>query len=249
MRCDRVRELLGRERDGECAAGESAAIGRHLEVCPQCAAEARDLERIGALLASARVPPPAGFDARLLATIAAVEQADPITPAKLRAPRWWPAAAMLIATAGLSALITWVAATSWGHAQALGRDAVNAHIRSLLTERSIQIASADPHTVKPWFAGRIEVAPSIRDLASEGFPLVGGRLDLVGEKRVGVAVYKRRLHTIDVFMWAGEMAAGGKPEISSQRGYNIIAWSKAGVTYWAVSDLNAGELLQLHGLL
>lgn len=274
MRCEQLKDLIGRHRDGELEQADADTVGRHLAQCAACRAEAHDLDRIGSVLAGARWHMPADLDARLQDIAQAdedgeltVEPSLPLAHGRVRSRAasaasfgWHQMAAALVLTALLSSAATWLAMTGVGYgpgageATAMRRDAVTAHIRSLLTETTVQIASSDSHAVKPWFAGRVEFAPSVRDLQADGFPLIGGRLDFVGERRVGVTVYKRRLHTINVFMWANDAPAAGpiasmQPEVAAERGYNIVSWRKAGVTYWAVSDLNAGELLQLPGLL
>ena len=140
--------------------------------------------------------------------------------------------------------------TTWSGAHTrLDGDIVSAHVRSLLQESPIQIASSDSHTVKPWFNGRIDFAPDFKDLAAEGFPLLGGRLDYIGERRVGAIVYRRRLHVVNVFMWPAPTAEAKPPRMETAKGYNLLSWSRNGVTYWAVSDLNSGELSQLQSLM
>ena len=104
-------------------------------------------------------------------------------------------------------------------------------------------------TVKPWFTGRVDFAPEVKDLTAEGFPLLGGRLDYVGERRVGALVYRRNGHVVTVFMWPVGTTARAAPQSLVQKGYNLLTWSKDGVAFWAVSDLNAGELRQLQSLL
>ena len=157
-------------------------------------------------------------------------------------------AAVLAIACLLTAFATWWAATSSDQAALVERDVLAAHVRALLQDSPIQVASSDAHTVKPWFAGRIDFSPEVKDLAADGFPLLGGRLDYVGGRRVGAVVYKRRLHTISVFMWPT-----AKPDAPAQamtrNGYNLVSWNRHGLTYWAVSDLNAGDLAQLVGLL
>ncbi|MDF2996105.1 MAG: transrane anti-sigma factor [Xanthobacteraceae bacterium] len=131
---------------------------------------------------------------------------------------------------------------------ALSRDVLAAHVRSLLQDNPVQIASLDTQTVKLWFAGRLEYSPVVRNLSTEGFELFGGRLDYVDGQRVAALVYKRRLHRINVFVWPSDRGASvsysGKLD-----GFNVFGWSKAGMTYWAVSDLNEGELHEFQALL
>ena len=158
--------------------------------------------------------------------------------------------AALAACCVLSVLATWWVMTSASQGiDRIARDVAAAHIRSLLQDSPVQVASSDQHTVRPWFAGRADFAPDVKDLAQDGFPLIGGRLDYIAERRVAAAVYKRRLHVINVFMWPSTATADSAPQIDTRNGYNLLSWSRNGVAYWAASDLNADELRQLQRLL
>jgi anti-sigma factor RsiW len=158
-------------------------------------------------------------------------------------------AAALIAACALSALLTWWMLAAGGRSERLQQELLAAHVRSLLQDSPIQIASSDQHTVKPWFAGRVDFAPEVKDLTGEGFPLLGGRLDYVRDRRVGVLVYRRRAHVINVFMWPSGSNEATAPSLVTRNGYNLLAFDKGGISYWAVSDLEAGELRRLASLL
>ena len=162
---------------------------------------------------------------------------------------WMRRAAALIAVAALSSTLTFALTRSMDANARLQAEVVSAHIRSLLADSPIQIASSDQHTVKPWFNGRIDFAPEVKDLAAEGFALAGGRLDYVGGRRVGSLVYKRRLHVVNVFMWPAATGEPAAPRFAASNGFNTAQWSRNGVVYWAISDLNAGELQQLPSLM
>jgi anti-sigma factor RsiW len=95
----------------------------------------------------------------------------------------------------------------------------------------------------------LDFAPAVKDLAAEGYPLVGGRLDLLGDRRIAAVVYKRRQHVINVFMWPSAGPENAEPRLAALKGYNALTWTTAGITYWAVSDLNAAELGDLQKLL
>ena len=158
-------------------------------------------------------------------------------------------AATLVVVAGLSSLVSWQLGESRARHTVLQRDVVSAHARSLLQESTVQVASSQSHTVKPWFNGRIEFAPSVKDLTDRGFPLIGGRVDFVGGQRVATLVYKRRLHFINVFIWPEAEDASPGPMPTAVQGYNTVSWTAGGLTYWAISDLNARELAELQALL
>jgi anti-sigma factor RsiW len=115
---------------------------------------------------------------------------------------------------------------------------VAAHIRALQPGHLMDVVSTDQHTVKPWFDGRLDYAPPVRDFAAQGFPLIGGRLDYVAGRPVAVLAYRRAKHLIDLFVWPGT----GPDASRTARGYNVVAWSQDGMAFRAVSDLNASEL-------
>jgi len=157
------------------------------------------------------------------------------------------AAAILIACAISVAGALW-----WAHRTdgptLLAHDVLSAHVRALIQDNAIQVASLDTHTVKPWFAGRLEYSPVVKDLTAEGFQLVGGRLDYVEGRRVAALVYKRRLHQISVFIWPSDNRSVSTYAARID-GYSVLGWSKGSMSYWAVSDMGEGELRELETLL
>jgi anti-sigma factor RsiW len=121
---------------------------------------------------------------------------------------------------------------------------VGSHVRSLQENHLMDVASTDQHTVKPWFAGRLEFSPPVIDLSGEGFPLIGGRLDYLNEQKVAALIYHHKKHLINVFIWPGDTT----PEVVAKQGFNLIRFECNGMVCWAVSDLNAGELQQFADL-
>ena len=262
MQCDRAKELIGPAIDGELAGADRHAMAEHLASCPACAAASDDMRRIGRQIAAVgREPAPKGLESRLRAALADEAAAMPAAAVPVRARERFPRsaaarfatvarqAAALAAVAVMSSALTWGAASWNGTSSRLEGDVVTAHIRSLLQESPIQVASSDTHTVKPWFVGRVDFTPEVKDLTAEGFPLAGARLDYLADRRVGALVYRRRLHVVNVFMW---QAASAEPVGVRQlvsKGFNVMTWTNNGIVYWAVSDLNAGELRQLQSLM
>ena len=118
---------------------------------------------------------------------------------------------------------------------------VDAHARSLLASHLTDVQSSDQHTVKPWFAGKVNFAPRVPELAAQGFPLVGGRVEYVAGRTAAALVYGRRLHTINLFIWPAAAADGDVPG-AAYNGYSLAHWTDRGLNYWAVSDASAPEL-------
>ena len=131
----------------------------------------------------------------------------------------------------------------------LADEIVSAHIRSLMLEHKLDVASSDQHTVKPWFDGKLDFAPPVVDLASQGFPLLGGRLDYFNGRQVAALVYQRHKHFINVFIWPVDSRAPAGGRAAARQGYNLVHWTASGMTFWAVSDLNTAELEQFAQLL
>ena len=170
---------------------------------------------------------------------AALDETPPEV-SRLRPERWgWlaMAAALIVAVGG-----TWQVANQRAAAERLRGDLVASHVRSLMPGHLIDVASADQHTVKPWFNGKLDFSPPVPNLTSEGYPLLGGRMDYVGGRPVAVIVYGRRQHLIDLFVWPAESRAVGSS--FDRQGYHLISWADGGSAFWAASDLNAGELAE-----
>jgi anti-sigma factor RsiW len=163
--------------------------------------------------------------------------------------RVWPpllasAAALVLAVGG-----GWLAGRGAARRDAELAGVVSAHLRALTPTHLTDVASSDQHTVKPWFAGRLDFSPPVTDLAASGFPLVGGRVDYLADRPAAALVYSRRLHLIDVFVQpaqAGDPASAARTET---RGYHMLGWSEGGMRFWAISDLNGAELEQFRDLL
>ena len=219
--------------------------------------ETTDDRALGALVRSTatRHVPPAALRDRIAASIAAAgaeaapraaANATPTVPHERRA--WWRfdlrSAGVATAAFACGAIVMFLATSMLATSTVEDRienDVVSAHVRAVMMARATDVASSDQHTVKPWLSSRLDFSPAVTDLAMDGFPLVGGRLDYVGGRTVATLVYQRNKHWIDVFVWpAGK--AGKVPPERSRNGLHMVVWEEAGLRYWAVSDVAPEEL-------
>jgi anti-sigma factor RsiW len=242
--CKDAQELIHGYMDGELDPFGNLEIERHLEGCEACSEVYKREHTLHSLMQnpSLKFKPPA----RLQSTIeSAVRKADKAE----RGRRWtvWPAPwrwlSVAASLASLAVLI-WVAAVVSRPAgqDLIAQEVVSSHVRSLMAGHLTDVPTSDQHTVKPWFTGKLDFSPPVKDLTAQGFILAGGRLDYLGQTPAAALIYRRRQHVINLFIWpaASDRATGIK--IQSRRGYNLIHWTQSGITYWAVSDLNTGEL-------
>jgi anti-sigma factor (TIGR02949 family) len=234
--CDEVERDLDPYVDRELAADSAAAMREHLSTCASCRQRVSDREALGRLVRS--VPYYEAPD-RLRARVSGPVQRTRSARRLLA----WAAAAVLVVSVGGGISLLRPAATRSDASGAVIDDVVNGHVRSLMAEHLFDVQSTDQHTVKPWFLGKIDFSPPVVDLASAGFPLVGGRLDYVSGRPVAALVYQRQKHTINVFVWPASDVSPGVKE-SAVRGFHVRHWVRDGMSFWAVSDLNDAELTE-----
>ena len=128
------------------------------------------------------------------------------------------------------------------HGDLLMRDIVSSHVRAMMSDRAIDVVSTDRHTVKPWFSDRLDYAPPVVDIAAQGFPLIGGRLDYVAQRPVAVMIYKYLKHSIDLYVFPDSHDVKASPQARTEAGYAIARWHQNGMTYCAITDASPAFL-------
>lgn len=238
MNCEDLQIVLHGYVDGELDLVRHLDAEQHLTNCPSCARACKQLQALQAGLRSsvAEFVPPADLRRRIENSLRDVEESPPVQR------RWqgW----LALAAAALVVFGIWALLRMWPtENDRLARAVVAGHVRSLMIEGHLyDVKSSDRHTVKPWFHGRIDFAPDVYDFAEEGFILGGGRLDYLDGHTSAALIYHRRKHAINLFIWPAPRTADESPHALTRQGYNLLHWSRGGLTYWAVSDLNAAEL-------
>jgi anti-sigma factor RsiW len=241
------RLLVQADVDGELDAAQAASLAGHLAACAECRALRADLVALSGRL-RARLP---RHDAprALRRSIEAMAAAVPETTARRVRPRAWYAGAWYAgaaaAAAGALALVLLVLLPP-GSAPDPALALVSSHVRALQPGHLTDVLSSDKHTVRPWFAGKLPFAPPVRDLAAEGFPLLGGRLDALDGRAVAALVFQHDKHLIDLYIAPATKAA--EAAATSREGYNIVSWSEGGMRFDAVSDVEAPELARFVAL-
>jgi anti-sigma factor RsiW len=230
--------LLHALADGELDAGNAAELEAHVAACPACAAALAEIREVKARLAAtpAAYRAPASLQARLDAALAEAT-APAMTPrrSRLGAEIWVISGAIGALAAGL-ALVAFIPS-----GMSVEGQLIDAQARSLEAQHLVDVATSDRHTVKPWFNGKLDFAPPVVDLAPQGYPLVGGRLDRVDGRRAAALVFHRHAHTINLFIWPG--AASEAPVLEHKEGYSLVRWARGGLVFWAVSDVDPPDLL------
>jgi anti-sigma factor RsiW len=232
--------------DGELDAVNSVAIEAHLKSCESCAEELRRLEALRSRLVAPalRYEAPSALRERIDAMISAEAPARP-NPSRSRpahAGPWLAGGAFTAVAASVALLLASPQLTNVGIQDQL----VSSHVRSLLANHLTDVATSNRHVVKPWFAGRIDFAPPVVELAGQGFPLVGGRLDYLDGRVAAAIVYRRNLHTINLFVMRQSGISSPAGFTTRRAGYNLVRWTKGGLEFWAVSDVEASELELFH---
>ena len=236
MTCDEAEVLLHALLDGELDAGHAREVEDHIAGCPHCAALLTDYRQMSKAVAGAdlRYTAPPLLRRRIEASLPQTQA--PSRRMVLRGFAMGSAVSALAAT-GLVAIVL-----RNDDEQRIMSEVVSAHLRSLQAGHLTDVVSTDQHTVKPWFNGRLDVAPPVIDLTALGFTLLGGRLDYVDAKPVAAIVYRRRVHVINLFCAPSPGATTRRAVMESLQGFNVRRWTENGLNLWAVSDINADEL-------
>jgi anti-sigma factor RsiW len=247
MNCAECEILLHALIDGELDAGHARDVEAHVADCPACAEKLKAFRAMRDALASAQLKEsaPASLRDRLNAALpqppAQVVNAPErfLRPSRRNFFGGFAAGAALSAAVAASLVLTVFS----GHPeQTIADEVVSAHIRSLQPGHLMDVETSDQHTVKPWFDGKVDVAPPVIDLTAEGFTLLGGRLDYIDGEPVASVVYRRRKHIINLFVAQRLGSEHAYVSARTVQGYNVRHWSAQGLDFWAVSDLDPEEL-------
>jgi len=231
--------------DGELDAAHTAEVEAHVADCAACSQAYADALKLRAALRGegVRTRAPAGLSARLAAMAQAAEATPaPVVSLPARARRrdgvFWGLGGAGLALAACAVLA--VAIVPEMQTASLEQELVAGHVRSQQVGHLIDVVTSDQHVVKPWFGGKLDFSPPVVDLADQGFPIVGGRLDYIGKRTVAAIVY--------LFIWPGQGDLG-PGEAKPGDGYTLLHWTRGGMTFWAVSDVNEKDLQAFRQLL
>ena len=242
--CKSAISLIEPYLDGELDAAQKAEVEAHLNECANCPAIYRRLNELGTDLRTLapRYAAPEYLQSRVLSAVRKEARPKPVW--RLRPANAWAIAAsvLLAVSVGWNAmLLRSPRNTTRNTTSEVAQEIVSSHVRSLMGAHLLDVPSTEQHTVKPWFNGKLDYAPDVKDFAAAGFPLIGGRVDYIDHRPVAALVYKRREHVINLFVWPSSSPLAAP---AAANGFNLVAWNNAGMTYCAISDLNQAELRQ-----
>jgi len=236
MDCPTCEAMVDAYLDGELSASDSAEFEGALAACPECRKRLEAGRAMSGLLRELPLEPaPDLMRARIERELRAIAGASrPAMPA--RNMRWMAMAASLI----VAVSIGWIGGTLTGRGSG-DDELLSTYLRVAASDHAVDVASTDRHTVKPWFAGRIDYSPPVHDLTSAGFPLEGGRVDVVAGRKVSVLVYRHNQHRIALSLWPSS-SADAPAKVTTRDGFSLAEWRHGGFEMHAVSDLAPSEM-------
>jgi anti-sigma factor RsiW len=243
MNCQQAKPLIDPYADGELEAAALVELEHHLQSCSACGLTWRNLQSLKKSLKQDALyfTAPDALRQRIKSELPSPPRPIP----ERRSWDWnWLTTMMSGLAAACLALLLTVTLTGRSSEQPLAQEVVSSHIRSLMANHVMDVVSTDQHTVKPWFNGKLDFSPTVKNLAGQEFPLIGGRLDYIGGHSVAALIFQRHKHIINLFIWPTKENDSKPASSASLQGYNVIHWSETGMTFWAVSDLNEKELIE-----
>jgi anti-sigma factor RsiW len=238
---------LGAFADGQLEGATHQWWDEHVSTCARCRAE---VGRIRTLAEALRASLPTSEPSSALRDAVRQIIRTPVPFQGERRPsRWTPRRAWSSAIAALLLVGVGVGigrlSTARGGGDGVVAQVVDAHVRALQVDHLVDVVSTDHHVVKPWFAGKLDFSPPVPDLAADGFPMLGGRTEYLNDRPVAALVYERGPHRVNLFTWPAASAGACRQDAPGVRlGFNVIHGRTSGMEFWAVSDLNPGELRQ-----
>lgn len=239
MNCKEIAQKLERYFDNELPLSEKQMLEEHLSRCNDCTHILAGLDFLKHNLTEQAVyQAPARLQRKIEKQLA---QQTPEEKPSFSAMPWlgFSGGVMAMVTALVVGVLLYLP-TPQG--QTISDEVISAHVRSLLVDHITDVSSSNRHTVKPWFSGKLDYSPPVANLARQGFPLVGGRLDYFQQRSISVMVYRRRAHIINLFVWPVADSKVGDVRKLSRQGFHLRHWQKNGLQFWLISDLNQKEL-------
>jgi Predicted transmembrane transcriptional regulator (anti-sigma factor) len=251
LSCQTTQEFIHAYVDGELDLARSLEVEQHMEQCEVCAIAYRNQTALRSALKDSSLyhSAPAGLEKRIRSSLRREAKSE----AGQRWSGWrWLTAGAALAFVFLMAFVIWRAVPGLRPSgdELLAQEIVSNHVRSLQLEgHRTDVISSDQHTVKPWFDGKLDFAPPVKDFSSQGFPLIGGRLEYLNNRAVAALIYQRQKHYINLYIWPAEQSSAASEVATKRQGYNLLHWTNSTMNYWAVSDLNGVELHEFARLL
>jgi len=235
--------MLGAYLDGELDANAEFQMRSHLEICPDCPQAYRRLNLLKQDITNAGLhyTAPEELRVRISNSLALTRKMTLVVDTTRRQ---WLALAASVLVAVCLGLIIYVLRSRQARSQLLAEQVVSSHVRAMMGTHLVDVPSSDQHTVKPWFNGKLDFSPPVKDLTKAGFVLLGGRIDYFANHRAAALVYERRKHVINLFIWPSTGVSNAIFTDKVLNGYNVIEWTEGEMTFCAVSDLNLRELRQ-----
>ena len=254
MDCNHSREMMSAYLDDELDAGDRQRIEAQLSDCASCRDALEELEALRGSIATqaSRYAAPEYLQHRIRAALQAerprVATTSPAPARRAGGPRSWSWAWINLGLAGAAAAAFAVTLTLYlgqpSSAEMMEQELVASHFRALMPDHLADVVSTDQHTVKPWFAGKLDFSPPVIDLAAQGYVLVGGRLDYLQQRSVAALAYRHRKHIMNLFIWPDVPGHNMAPQASSRQGFQLLRWTQDGMHYSAISDMNPQDLAE-----